>query len=353
MVDTAASATAVLAPPRGPLTGRLERLWLPIVCALLAAGPASAADERFEYTQIKMGAPLKLVFYAPDREAANRAAEAAYGHVDELNRIFSDYDPESELSHLSQAAPTPRPVKLSQPLWQVLERSQQLAAQSEGAFDVTVGPYVRLWRRARRTHELPAADRLEQARLAVGYRHLKLDADAHTALLERPRMVLDLGGIAMGYTVDDVLGVLARHGVRRALVDASGDIGLGDPPPGKAGWTIGIAPLAPDAPPSRYVELARRAISTSGDAFQHVDIGGKRYSHIVDPRTGLGLTDSSSVTVIADNCFTADCAGHDRQRPGARERPGPGRQNAPRRGAHPADGRRRAGHVPVAGLQAV
>jgi thiamine biosynthesis lipoprotein len=253
-----------------------------------------------------MGAQFKLVFYAADQASANRAAEAAFAHVDELNLIFSDYDPDSELSHLSQAAPTPAAVKLSDPLWRVLARSQELAVASEGAFDITVAPYVRLWRRARRTHELPAADRLEQARAAVGYKHLKLDPQAQAASLLRPHMVLDLGGIAMGYTVDAVLAVLAKHGIRSAMVDASGDIGLGDPPPGKAGWTIGIAPLAPEAPPSRYVVLANRAISTSGDAFQHVDIDGKRYSHIVDPRTGLGLTDSSSVTVIADNCFAAD-----------------------------------------------
>ncbi len=110
----------------------------------------------------------------------------------------------------------------------------------------------------------------------------------------------------MGYTVDDVMAVLAEHGIHRALVDASGDIRVGDPPPDRQGWIVGIAPLAPDAPPSRYVLLANRAISTSGDAFQHVDIGGRRYSHIVDPRTGLGLTDSSSVTIVARDCFTAD-----------------------------------------------
>ncbi len=253
-----------------------------------------------------MGAQFKLIFYAPDRAAANRAADAAFAHVDLLNRIFSDYDAESELSHLSQTAPTRTAVKLSDPLWRVLERSQALAVASDGAFDITVAPYVRLWRRARRTRELPTAERMEQARAAVGYKNLTLDPDAHTARLLRPQMVLDLGGIAMGYTVDEVLAVLAKQGIRQALVDASGDIGVGDPPPGKAGWTVGIAPLAPDAPPSRYVLLANRAISTSGDAFQHVDIGGKRYSHIVDPRTGLGLTDSSSVTVIADNCFDAD-----------------------------------------------
>ncbi|HWC90387.1 MAG TPA: FAD:protein FMN transferase, partial [Pirellulales bacterium] len=267
---------------------------------------AAAPGQRYEYTQTKMGAPFKLVFYAPDQAAANRAAEAVFGRVDALNRILSDYDAESELSLLSASSPTAEPVKLSDPLWQVLTRSQALAEASDGAFDVSVGPLVRLWRRARRTRQLPDPERLAAARDAVGHRNIELDPPGHTARLLKPRMVLDLGGIAMGYTVDDVLALLAEHGIRRALVDASGDIGLAGAPADKPGWTIGIAPLAAGAPASRYVVLSGRAITTSGDAFQHVEIDGKRYSHIVDPHTGYGLTDSSSVTVIADDCITAD-----------------------------------------------
>ena len=150
----------------------------------------------------------------------------------------------------------------------------------------------------------PAA--LAEAGKAVGYQNLQLDPATHSASLLREHMLLDLGGIAMGYTVDEVLGVLARQGIRQALVDGSGDIGVGDPPPGKKGWTIGIAPPTAGQPPTRYVTLANAAITTSGDMFQHVDIGGVRYSHIVDPKTGLGLTDQSSVTLIARDCLTAD-----------------------------------------------
>ncbi len=119
-------------------------------------------------------------------------------------------------------------------------------------------------------------------------------------------MRLDLGGIAMGYAVDEALKVLRDRGITRALVDASGDIGVSDPPPGKDGWTIGVVPLSAAGTPSREIVLANAAVTTSGDAFQHVTIDGTRYSHIVDPRTGLGLTDQSGVTVIAPDCTTAD-----------------------------------------------
>jgi thiamine biosynthesis lipoprotein len=94
--------------------------------------------------------------------------------------------------------------------------------------------------------------------------------------------------------------------VTRVLVDASGDIAVGEPPPGKSGWTIGVVPLSEEGTPTRTISLANAAVTTSGDALQHVDIGGRRYSHIVDPRTGLGLTNRIGVAVIAPDCITAD-----------------------------------------------
>lgn len=261
---------------------------------------------RFEFSQVQMGVPFKILLYAPSAAAAEKAATAAYSRVAELNRLMSDYDAASELSRLSAASPTREPISLSDDLWFVLDRSQKLAAASDGAFDITVGPYVRLWRRARREKQMPSDERLGEARAAVGYRNLELDAATHTAKLLRPQMRLDLGGIGAGYAVDEALAVLRKHGVDRALVDASGDVGVSGPPPGERGWRIGVAPLTPDGPPSKYLLLADAAVTTSGDAFQHVELGGHRYSHIVDPRTGLGLTDRSTVVVVAPDCITAD-----------------------------------------------
>jgi thiamine biosynthesis lipoprotein len=261
---------------------------------------------RFESTQPQMGVPFKIIFYAPDDTAAKGAFEAAFARIAELNAILSDYDPHSELSRLGRTAGSQAAVAVSDDLWHVLARSQLLAARTGGAFDVTVGPYVRLWRRARRNKEMPTSARLAEARAAVGHRYLKLDERRQTAELLRRGMRLDLGGIAMGYAVDEALAVLKARGIARALVDASGDIGAGDPPPGKNGWTIGVVPLSADSTPSREIVLANAAVTTSGDAFQHVVVGGRRYSHIVDPRSGLGLTDHSGVTVIAPDCITAD-----------------------------------------------
>ena len=125
--------------------------------------------------------------------------------------------------------------------------------------------------------------------------------------LLKPGMKLDLGGIAKGYASQAAIDVLKREGIDRALCAGAGDIVVSGSAPGKEGWTIGIAPLeAPGSKPSRFLLLSNVAVSTAGDAERFVEIDGKRYSHIVDPRTGLGIVDRASVTVVADDGGTAD-----------------------------------------------
>lgn len=276
------------------------------LATIAVLAPAAHGAERFEFRQVHMGVPFKILLYAADQVTANRAAEAAFACVARLDGLMSDYQPDSELSRLSAASPCPDGVPVSDPLWFVLSRAQELSARSDGAFDVTVGPLTRLWRRSRRQKELPTPERLAEAAAAVGYRGLELDAAGRRARLLRPHMRLDLGGIAMGYAVDEVLKLLDEQGIHAALVDASGDIGVSDPPPGEQGWKIGVAPMVPGGPPSRMLLLSRAAVTTSGDAFQYVEIDGQRFSHIIDPKTGLGLTDRSAVTVVAPTCITAD-----------------------------------------------
>jgi len=284
---------------------RLTLIWL-LSTAMPAGGPQQPALERFEFTQVEMAAPIRIVLYAPDRTAADKGAKAAFARVHQLSGLMSDYDPQSELRQFCLTAGQGKPVTISDDLWRVLCQAQRLSDRCGGAFDVTVAPVVKLWRRARRRGQLPSAKRLEEARKLVDYRLLRLGTKQRTAELLKPGMRLDLGGIAKGLAADEALAVLRRQGITRALVDAGGDLRLGDPPPGKPGWRIGVAALEADAPPQCYLWLRGVAIATSGDTWQYVEIGGRRYSHIVDPRTGLGLTDRSSVTVIAPDCTTAD-----------------------------------------------
>ena len=252
-----------------------------------------------------MGVPFRMVLYATNQAHARAASDAAFARIRELNDKLSDYDLESELSQLSRSSG--RPVKVSDDLWHVLAAAQDWARKSDGALDVTVGPVVNLWRHARRLQQFPRADRLAEARARVGYTNLVLDPKTKTALLRVPEMRLDLGGIAKGFAADEALKVLRTHAVRSALVAAAGDIALGDAPPEQRGWKVEIPSLdVTNAPPARFVTVANAGVSTAGDVFQRLELNGVRYSHIVDPRTGIGLTDHSLVTVIARDAMTSD-----------------------------------------------
>jgi FAD:protein FMN transferase len=260
---------------------------------------------RFEFSEVHMGTQFKIILYCESSHAATLASQA-FKRVAEIDAITSDYRETSELMSVCRTAGG-RKVRVSEDLFRVLEKSQEMAERSDGVFDVTIGPVVKLWRHARRVGELPDRLRLARAMDLIGYRKLHLDRASRSVTLDHNGMSLDLGGIAKGYAVDEAMAVLKRNGVTRALIAAGGDILVSDAPPGSQGWVIGIAPLEPaNGPPERHLCLRDQAVSTSGDAHQHVEIGDVRYSHIVDPKTGLGLTGRSSVTVVAPVCTLSD-----------------------------------------------
>jgi thiamine biosynthesis lipoprotein len=268
---------------------------------------SSTSQQRFEYEQPQMGVPFRIVLYALNENQAERAAKAAFARIEDLNRKLSDYETDSEISELSRSSGQNKEVKLSDDLWNVLSASQELAEKSDGAFDVTIGPCIGLWRKARREKKLPPADQVEHFRERVGYRFLSLDPSHHTAKLAKPDMRLDVGGIAKGFAADEAIKTLRQFGIRSALVAASGDLSLGDPPPGEKGWKVEIAGYdRPNAPAAGQVFLKNCGVSTSGDLFQRVEIDGVRYSHILNPYTCVGMTNHALATVIARTGTTAD-----------------------------------------------
>jgi thiamine biosynthesis lipoprotein len=247
-----------------------------------------------------MGTTVRVVFYATSPELAERGRAAAFAVMKEIDDRMSDYKPDSELSRLSRAAGKgPQPV--SQPLFDVLRESIRTAELSDGTFDITIGPLVRLWRRSRKELKLPSSEEIRTARALVDYRKLVLDPAKRTAELRMEGMVLDLGGIAKGYACDRALAVLKELRITRALVDTGGGMALGDPPPDKPGWRIGML-----GDSSRVLVLRNCGVSTSGDVEQFVEIDGKRYSHVIDPATGLGLTNQAMATVIAPTGLISD-----------------------------------------------
>jgi thiamine biosynthesis lipoprotein len=253
-----------------------------------------------------MGTLFSITLYATNESSAKSAADAAFHRVAALDEIMSDYRADSELMQLCDQ-PYGKPLPISQDLFDVFTRSQEISTLTGGAFDVTIGPCVRLWRFSRKRKTLPGAQDLATARAAVGWRNLRLAPHARTATLLLPNMRLDLGGIGKGFAADEALKVLKGRGIDRALVAASGDIAIGNPPPGELGWKVGISGIDVETNDTAHaLVLHNCGISTSGDTEQFVEIDGIRYSHIVDPATCLGLTNRIQDTIIAPNATTTD-----------------------------------------------
>lgn len=282
--------------------------WAALCLLGLAVGACVAhptGSQRFEYFRIQMGTRVQIILYADSEELARQAATAAFERIQNLDEILTDYNPESELMRLCREA-SRRPVPVSGDLLSVLDRSLGVSRITDGAFDVTVGPLVALWREARRTKRLPERRLLAAARARVGYKNVLLDREIGSIKLRISGMKLDVGGIAKGYAADQALAVLKGHGILRALVAAGGDIAVSGAPPGKVGWTIAVQ--SPAVAPGEKMALILHdcGVSTSGDTEQFVEIRGARYSHIVDPKTGRGVRHSATVTVIAPDDTSAD-----------------------------------------------
>lgn len=263
-----------------------------VLLFLVAASGVSA--QMLEAVEPHMGTLVRIKILVKDEQRANGAFRKAFDRIAELDSILSDYKADSELNRFCRVAAR-RPVKISQDLFRVLAAAQVLAENSAGAFDVTVGPVIRLWRQNR----VPSSVELRDAVQHTGFRKLHLDAASSTAMLDEAGMQLDLGGIGKGYAADEALAVITKLGIRSALVAMSGDLAMSDAPPASRGWKVAIG--------DNVRELHNCAVSTSGAAEQHVSGSqGVRYSHIVDPATGLGLTHLITVTVIAPKGIHAD-----------------------------------------------
>jgi len=255
-----------------------------------------------------MGTLFRIKLYTGNESQAQAGFHAAFERIGQLDGILSDYQPDSELNRVTRGSVN-QPVPVSKDLFHVLSAAQNIAEETNGAFDVTLGPLTHLWRAARKQGSAPDAEALRTALDRCGFRKMHLNSARQSVAFDRGGMQLDVGGIAKGYAADEAITALRKAGISRALVAASGDLALSDAPPGKAGWSVGVDSLDSAGQPfTRVLVMANAAISTSGDTEQHLDAGGKRYSHIIDPKTGAGLTNRLTVTVMARNGIEADPA---------------------------------------------
>ena len=254
----------------------------------------------------KMGSPFNLIIYAKTKQIADSAAYQSFKLIDSINLICSDYDSSAELFKLRYAA-VGKPTKVSSILMELLCTARQAYKDSYGSFDITVGPLSLIWRNARKSQQFPNATAIKEARKSVGFNKVLLDSSAQTITFLQPNMQLDMGGIAKGYAADKVLALLQSYGITNALVDAGGDMVVAGMPLHKKGWRVGVnIPGQQEALWKRKLILSNRAVATSGDAYQFMLHKGKKYAHIIDARTGYGVTFQRNVTVVAPNATTAD-----------------------------------------------
>jgi thiamine biosynthesis lipoprotein len=283
-----------------------------ILASILFVQTAQSQElERYLFHSNHMGTRFNIVLYADstDDSLASKAAEDAFARIEELNQIMSDYEEDSELNQLSRTSGSGKAVKVSDDLFNVLKESIRMAELSDGLFDITIGPMSKFWRVVRMSPdpELPTHEEIKDLQEKVGYQHIRLNEEDQTVELLKPGMQLDFGGIAKGYAAEEALKVLKNYGIEQALIDAGGDVTLGDNPPERNGWDVAV-PKSNNKGESQFISLqtANKTVTTSGDLFQFVVIEGKRYSHIINPKTGLGTTNQIQATVIAPNGMTAD-----------------------------------------------
>ena len=242
------------------------------------------------------------------------AAQAAQAKIQLIESLASTYQTQSEISLLANLEPgSPRP--LSTLMYPVFERSLHYARLTEGAFDITVGPLMNLWRTAAKSDALPSPELIAIALQAVGYNNITLDSKDHTITFNQPHMSITLDAIVKGYAADLALAAIRQAGLPAAMVDLGGDIVCYGAPPSKPAWTIGIQnPFKPAAVPMdtsagsvlATIAITDAAVATSGNYQRTFTIQDRPYSQIIDPRTGQPVTQAPSVTIIAPTAADAD-----------------------------------------------
>ena len=247
-----------------------------------------------------MGSTYSIALYGSDRVKMEAAIDAAFDEVRRLDDLLSNYRPGSEWSEVNRNA-AERPVKVSPELFQLLEKCLEYSRESEGAFDITVGPLMKVWGFYKGTGHLPHRPEIAAALAKVGYRHIILDRAARTVRFDRAGVEMDPGGIGKGYAVDRMVEVLRKNGVRAALVAGSGSsiYGMGAPPDEPRGWPVKIKDPWDNRKTRAEVWLKDSSMSTSGSYEKFFRAEGKIYAHIMDPRTGYPAQGSVSVSVIA------------------------------------------------------
>jgi thiamine biosynthesis lipoprotein len=262
-----------------------------------------AQERRYSFEKGLMGSPFRIIIYAGNDTTANKAAQSAFKRIEDLNASLSDYRDDSEINAVSAQAGTDKWIHVSKDLFDILFISDDISKKTNGAFDATLGPIVQEWRRATRKGYFPDSALIKDALSKTGYQKIKFDIATQSIQLPVKGMRLDIGGLGKGYAADEAVKVLKSYGIKSAMIDAGGKLALMDPPPGEKGWKIVISSGRDSIETIQYSNVG---MATSGPTYRYLDYKGKRYSHIVDPKTGIGLLYHVRTTVISPTSVEAD-----------------------------------------------
>jgi FAD:protein FMN transferase len=278
-----------------------------LLAGVALGAPARSETLRLEKSVDAMGSTWSVVVYGQDREGMIRAVDAAFDEVHRLDELLSHYRPESEWSEVNRKA-AEGPVKVSAEVFRLLEACQEYSRASEGAFDITVGPLMKLWGFYKGSGRLPRRAEVMAVLRRVGWRHIELDPDARTVRFVRKGVETDPGGIGKGYAVDRMIEVLKQHGIASALVSGGGSsiYGLGAPPTDPKGWRTEIRDPRNSRKTIAAVHLRNESLSTSGTYEKFFRADGRVWSHIMDPRTGYPARGTLSVSVVAPRTIDSE-----------------------------------------------
>jgi FAD:protein FMN transferase len=281
---------------------------------VLLAEPADAGTKepvlyRYEGSRVSMACTYSVVDYGSDIKQLPLIVDAGLDEVDRIDNLMSNYKPESALTRINREA-SAGPILVEPELFNFIELCVKYSEESEGAFDITVGPLMKAWGFFRGEGRIPWSFELWSVLKRVGYQHLILNRQERTIQFARKGMELDLGGIAKGYAVDRVVSILKQYKIASAFVSAGGSTlyGLGAPPD-RDGWEVKVRdPIFPKDPQksAETVKLKDRSLSVSGNYEKFFRAGGVTYSHIMDPRTGRPVENMLSVAVLTETGVDGD-----------------------------------------------
>jgi len=274
-----------------------------LFCILTAYPASSHSANIFKYHQVAMGTGVEITLMGESEESAKKAALQAFQEIKRIEHLMSPWIESSDVSQMNRSAGK-EGVRVSPETIEVIKKAQEVSKLSEGGFDITVGPLIQLWRKARERDLPPEMEQVKEILNLVNFRNLKIHYGGRV-LLKKKGMAIDLGGIAKGYAVDRAFELLKGLGYRNLVVNAGGDLRVGGSKP-DGPWSIGIQhPRDPEKILAR-ISLSDTAVATSGDYekfFIHQD---KRYHHILNPRSGFPAEGCQSVTVLHKEGTTAD-----------------------------------------------